>query len=306
VSLPRRTLVAAMVGPGLGLGAIVPAVIWWDRLPDPMATHWGISGHPDGSMARGAAVALVLGVATVAGLSSSALALVGTHAGGLVAGIGAMFSWLAWCTILANKGARTWHEASYVPVVVALPGIVVGLGAATIVWRAVPHRWPAPGERRLPSEGLRADERAVWAGHAGWSPLLPFAVAILALLLLSVVRAWSAVIPLLVIALGLTAFCSVKVTADRRGLRIRYGWLPWPTTTISLSEIRRADAIDLRPMEWGGWGYRGSRRAMGRAALVLRRGSAIKLDLADGSTFAVTVDDAATGAGVLNDLRTRI
>lgn len=54
-----------------------------------------------------------------------------------------------------------------------------------------------------------------------------------------------------------------------------------------------------------GWGYRGSRRTFGRAALVLRTGPAIRLDLTDNRTFAVTVDDAATGAGLLNDLRAR-
>jgi hypothetical protein len=55
-------------------------------------------------------------------------------------------------------------------------------------------------------------------------------------------------------------------------------------------------------MEWGGWGYRGSRRAFGRSAVVLRGGGAIRLLLTDGTKFAVTVDDAAAGAGLLTDL----
>lgn len=41
----------------------------------------------------------------------------------------------------------------------------------------------------------------------------------------------------------------------------------------------------------------------GRAAVVLRRGPAVRLDLGDGRTFLVTVDDPENGAGVLNDLR---
>jgi hypothetical protein len=36
--------------------------------------------------------------------------------------------------------------------------------------------------------------------------------------------------------------------------------------------------------------------------VVLRSGDAIKLQLTDGSEFAVTVDDAATGAALLADL----
>jgi hypothetical protein len=73
-----------------------------------------------------------------------------------------------------------------------------------------------------------------------------------------------------------------------------------------LEQIVGASVIDLKPREWGGWGYRGSRRAFGRAAVVLRAGPAIRLDLTDRRTFAVTVDDAATGAGLVNDLRARI
>ncbi len=305
MTLPRRTLLAALVGPVLGAAAIVPAVVWWGRLPDPMATHWAISGHPDGSLARGAAIALVVGVAVVAGLSACALTLLRVHAAGLIAGVGALFCWLAWSTILANEGAPAWRAASPLPLPVALPGIGLGILVAIFVWRGAPLG-PLHDDGDAVSASIEPGERAAWAGRAGWSPLLPIGVALLALLLLGFVRAWAAVVPLLVVAFALTAFCPVQVTADRRGLRIRYGWLPWPTTTIALAEIRRADAIDLRPTEWGGWGYRGSRRAMGRAAIVLRRGAAIRLDLADGSTFAVTVDDAATAAGVLNDLRAGI
>ena len=55
-------------------------------------------------------------------------------------------------------------------------------------------------------------------------------------------------------------------------------------------------------MQWGGWGYRGSRTAFGRAAVVLRGGDAIRLRLTGGSEFAVTVDDAAAGAALLTDL----
>ena len=40
----------------------------------------------------------------------------------------------------------------------------------------------------------------------------------------------------------------------------------------------------------------------GAAAVVVRRGPALRLALRDGKTFLVTVDDAATGAALLNDL----
>ena len=40
----------------------------------------------------------------------------------------------------------------------------------------------------------------------------------------------------------------------------------------------------------------------GHAAVVLRRGPVLRLTLRDRKTFLVTVDDAATGAALLNDL----
>jgi hypothetical protein len=84
---------------------------------------------------------------------------------------------------------------------------------------------------------------------------------------------------------------------------VRYGPLPWPTSHIALSSIKTAIAIDVRPSAHGGWGYRGSRRLFGKAAVVVRGGDGIRIDLADGTEFVVTVDDAEQGAGVLNDLR---
>jgi hypothetical protein len=55
-------------------------------------------------------------------------------------------------------------------------------------------------------------------------------------------------------------------------------------------------------MEHGGWGYRGSLKLFGRAAVVLRGGEGLQLDLADDKVLTITVDNAEEGAGLLNDL----
>src|SRR5437763_2531266 len=31
---------------------VIAAIAWWSRLPSPMAVHWGMSGHPNGSGPR--------------------------------------------------------------------------------------------------------------------------------------------------------------------------------------------------------------------------------------------------------------
>ena len=84
-------------------------------------------------------------------------------------------------------------------------------------------------------------------------------------------------------------------------MRVAYGWLRWPSTRIGIDAIRQATAIDVRPSAWGGWGYRGSLRLNRRAAVVVRAGEGLRLDLRGGRVFLVTVDGAVNAAGLLND-----
>ena len=63
-----------------------------------------------------------------------------------------------------------------------------------------------------------------------------------------------------------------------------------------------ARALNVKPMNHGGWGHRGSLLLLGKAAVVVRRGDAIEVTLRGGRQFLVTVDDAETGAALLNGL----
>jgi hypothetical protein len=143
---------------------------------------------------------------------------------------------------------------------------------------------------------------AAWTGRAHLTWWLPLVLIAIGVVIVVSARSVAGALPSAVLLLVYLAFGWIRVSVDARGLRIRYGLLPWPVTSVPLHDMRRVERIDLRPLDWGGWGYRGSRKAFRRAAVVLRGGDAIKLQLTDGSEFAVTVDDAATGAGVLADL----
>ena len=150
--------------------------------------------------------------------------------------------------------------------------------------------------------GPAAGERTAWTGRAHLAWWLPLVLIAIGAVLVVSARGVAGALPVALLLLVYLAFGWIRVSVDARGLRIRYGVLPWPVTSVPLDDIRQAERIDLRPLEWGGWGYRGSRKAFRRAAVVLRGGDAIKLQLTDGREFAVTVDDAATGAAVLTDL----
>lgn len=107
---------------------------------------------------------------------------------------------------------------------------------------------------------------------------------------------------LVVAALAVLAFSRIQVHVNATGVRVRFGVLGWPTKFVAIEDIAHAGAIDLRPTEWGGWGYRIARPAKGfnRTAVVLRRGDALHLTRRNGREFAVTVDGAAEAAAVVN------
>jgi hypothetical protein len=104
---------------------------------------------------------------------------------------------------------------------------------------------------------------------------------------------WVFVIGLVPLGLFVFAFWRIEVIVDDTALAVRYGLAGWPVQRITLDRVRRAQAIDLQPIDWGGWGYRGSLKLRKKAAVVVRKGPALRLELdEDLVELAITVDDA--------------
>jgi hypothetical protein len=141
----------------------------------------------------------------------------------------------------------------------------------------------------------------VWTGRAraGWALPLGVLLAAGGVLIGALTAHWAPFVPLIVIGLAVLFFTSVRVRVAARGVTVAYGVLGFRLTRIPLRRISGAEAV-LRTTP--SFGYRGSLLVLGTAAVVLRRGPALRLTLRDGKTFLVTVDDAATGAALLNDL----
>jgi hypothetical protein len=91
----------------------------------------------------------------------------------------------------------------------------------------------------------------------------------------------------------------VRVRIDASGLTADPGRWHRPSVHIALEDIDQVTALDVRPLRWGGWGYRGSLRLFRRAAWIVRAGPGLRLDLRDGRRFVVTVDEALAGAAAL-------
>jgi hypothetical protein len=305
-----RTLLGIVLPALTVAAALLPLWLLRSRLPEPLATHWSLGGTPNGAMPI-SALTLLVGVMSGAAAAMMAIfarrrpAIRGEIAApvaiaGFVAGLIASVSWF---TVSANLDAASWRYAQnlgFGRMVLAL--LAGGLLATALAWAARPLESAATLAPDIPRAGLAPGVRVVWvsSARAGWAaPLVIFGTAIAALMVQVSINA--ALGALLVGAAGLF-FTSIRMTVDRSGVEIAYGLFGWPVQRVQLADIRQATALKIEPMTWGGWGYRGSLRMMRRAAVVLRGGEGMKLELSGDRVLAITIDDATQGAGVLNDL----
>ncbi len=284
---------------------------------DVVATHWSLSGQADGSLTVSrllgglgvmafapAAVAIAL-VAMRGPLQRHPLLLSGLTA--LTTFVGALVVCISWSIASLNQGATSWQDAAPIPgthvaTVVILPLLLAA--AAAFLARKL---WPASSRAAhlAPSLNLEPEERAIWLGrvHAGaWLWIGVPLSAGLTWIVLELAGAPVALFLLLSLVILADSFSMLRVIVDREGLSVRYGHLGLFRQLIPLAKVDGARAMNIKPMNHGGWGYRGSLLLLGKAAVVVRRGDAIEVTLRGGRQFLVTVDDAETGAALLNGL----
>ncbi len=311
VALRNPVVVVAAVALPMSIGIAAMIALSSSSLPDPIASHFDVTGRPDGKMSIAAITILtgwlpiVIGVATAATLATTRRVESARFAPVLAVFLASMLALIGIVTAAVNDGASTWQEAESIGgaqllLVIAVPLVAMGLVARILVKVVLE---PPHSGRVLPSAGLVPGQHATWTVSVSTRWLRAIA---LCFVVFGAWLQWVLTGPvgfvLVVIALPILVLASYRVTVDARGLRIGLGPFGTPTLRFPIEEILAAEAIDLRPSEWGGWGYRGSVKLIRRAALVSRAGEAIRLELTEARQFAVTCDDAVLGAGVLNDL----
>jgi hypothetical protein len=281
-----------------------------DSLPDPLATHWGLDGRPDGHMSMTALLVLTIGlIAGLGGLLGFFMARrEGTSAGasvripsgesfGLAGFIAVLGLVLTVVTVALNWGRESWEEAGAMQWWVPVGAIMVAVGAGFIGY-LTGRRWAPLRPPATTVEPAPISRASHWRGTAS-SPgqLLGAGIGVAILLLAPGVLRW---LGLLLIVLG-ALMSRLAVVIDAGGVRVRMGGFV-PVRRYRLDAISRAGSQFVDPAQWGGWGYR---MIPGGSAVVIRAGEGIVLDLATGRRFAVTVDDSEEGAGVVNGLRAR-
>lgn len=294
----------------LVVSATLPFWLYHQRLPERLAVHWGLGGDPDGAMRLSLLLTLVLVLVVVPATVIAVLARRRRAQRGEIAApmaiagfIAALVAAMSWLTIATNLDVDHWREASRV----GLLGIGAPVLLAAVLARSVSRLARGLESVAAPAHaaaaGLAPGAPTVWSGSARSVWALPLTLGSLLLAVIIAVRS-----PLAGLALGLPAliglaFTSIRMTVDPRGVRILYGKLGWPRQRVKLAEIEQATSLHVRPMAWGGWGYRGSLRITGRAAIVLRGGEGVQLDLTGGRRMVITVDDAEAAARLINNLR---
>ncbi|WNI29332.1 DUF1648 domain-containing protein [Streptomyces sp. ITFR-6] len=290
---------------------------WRDRLPAHIASHFVGNGRVDDHASRGSYIAIVIvlfaGIGALWVLMAVAGKFTGRSYGRVVAsgyavagGLGYLMAAALSVNVDADQDAQgraqdvsfpMWHMA----VGVGVAALAFGLGlllAALLPREDTPAgRRPVAGRDRI---DLADGEIAGWARNAGawWLPLVPLVVLGGGFVLLFAAD-WIAAIPAFVVGVLLAVFARPYVTVDRRGLTVS-GVLSWPRIRIPLERIEAADSRKINPLaEYGGWGYR---IQPGRTGVMIRSGEGIVADLAGGRQFAVTVEDSATAAALLNTL----
>lgn len=106
-----------------------------------------------------------------------------------------------------------------------------------------------------------------------------------------------AILLVLAAVVAIAAWWTARLRVEVTNAAFVVAWGPFarPRKRIAWDSVAAVSALQVEPRQWGGWGYRWVPWAHASAAVV-RRGPGIRLDLENGRTFVVTVEDAVTGA----------
>lgn len=320
LAIRRFTLVALILPAAIVLAGVAIQLIVLPTLPNPVAIHWGFSGAPDGfgpvwltpviTVAIGFGVPALLAAGALGSMRRGDRGFAYRVLGGVALGLAALLSVLGTGSMVAQSGVE---DAAAGPTILLplLTAFVAALGAGAIGWKIQPHEpWQPSAAIPTGALALAPGERAVWLQRV--SIARSGAIILVATVVLMVVLTFVIVLltadPLAIwIMIGITLFLLATVVTTL-AFHVRVGddglsvnsVVGWPGVHVPLADVESATVVDVKPMgEFGGWGMRWGPAGFG---VVLRSGAGIQVRRRSGKTVTVTVDDAATGAALLNTL----
>lgn len=304
----------------LGYGALLPLLCatagalalwgpWIAQLPDPVAIQWGLDGKGGNcipiSLFRALFSLLILVLAArqahLFGVLGSQAPDAATRSHVSNTGLLCAITLGTVLTVYNNFGATTCRAST-----LSWPFLAITIAVPLLLSRHVRSLVQESPSVKGPSMGLSPQDHAVWVQQVS-SPAI-VGIGVIASLITAFQGSIDSWATWLVAGFSFAAsLCLgwIRVHAGPRGLEVYYGPIPFPLTRISLAEIRSARAETMSPGSSGGWGYRGILSLTGRAAIFLRSGEGLLLDLTRDRRFSISIDDASSAAGLLNDLIAR-
>lgn len=325
LAIRRFVLVALIVPVAIAVVGVAIQLILLPQMPATIAIHWNGAGEADGfapawtqllvTIGFGAGVSVLIGLTTLPGLRRGGRGVTYRLMGAVSAGTSTLVVTAATWTFAMQAGLAEGEPPPAVGFSM-VGSVAAGILVGVLAWFAQ----PAQSDTRTDSEPaaalpLERDERAVWLRT---TTMAPGAVAALALAVVAVgvstLVAWISGAPaatcwtltmVTVLVFALTATnVAFRVRVDESGLRVA-SVLGVPRLRVPLHDVAAVSCVFVDPMgEFGGWGMRLSPDR--RFGVVLRRGAAIEVTRRNGKRFVVTVDDAETGARLLQALVSRV
>lgn len=327
MSADTRTPVRSLVWVGIILPLLISGtaaalqIAWLSELPDPAATHWPLTGGPDASgsasvfpistVAAGLLMPVLL-LATLPSVRRGGAGFATRLLGSASLGLAGLMAVIATWSVAVQRGLEDAASAPGIGVglLVALAALVVLTVLGWLVQPAAQSGRAEAGDGSAAPIAVAAQERVAWLGHAStsrWLWLLPLApLGILVALVVggeaSAAAIWIVVGVTVITVVAMLASTAFSILVDGRGLTVR-STLGWPRLSVPVHEISSATVIEVSPIaDFGGWGLR---RRPGATGVVTRAGEALEITRDGGGSLVVTVDDAATAAGLLIGLRDR-
>lgn len=300
---------------GLVFGILVPVLAaavgpvltraWSSRLPDRIATHWGVDGTADGfadpmTTAWTFAIVTLLiggGVCAIAALAQALLLMrrimlfVGSAVVGVLVTLQVSVLWMQ------LDGASVQQFPGGVITVGMVLGLILGAIGAGLL-RDYRERTPAtqrPGPR-LPRGRRDAVRDVVGFSRTESAVLAAVLLGLAAVGCVFVGSMWplAMALPLLAIVVALVRF---DVLVDENGVHVRN--LGLLSIDIGIDEVTGAAVTEVNPFrQWGGWGLRS--KGHRRYGIVTRTGPAVEVSTASGLSLTITSEHAEQFAGTLN------
>lgn len=309
----RVALSAFLVPALLSLVCLALALSWHGRLPDPVATHFGPRGEPNGWMSLNADYAINIVILLGLNALNLCIALSGMMRGksGLASGailsgsIGLTSTLLLTTLYIQLDGAEPNLGASGFLVGLIAAAVCAAVTALTFPVRATePEKSDPASAERGPREPLRAGEKVAFFGAQSGCPVLITMVSALVLgsaILVAFASWWAVAVTLLVGIIAIPFLSYLRVRVDESGVAWAFGF-GIPRGAVALRDIESAESIDINPLDFGGWGYRLRPNTLG---LIVRGGPGIRVHRKTGRDIVISLAEPDEAVETLRQLLAR-